>query len=139
MKTLKSLLAGITLLFVCVAVNAKPANLKETKDDVIKTYIDDITKGKISDLNTIFDDDLEFDMQRGDNVNTWNKGQLLDYLKNNATADPSVKTTTTVTQDGDEASVVKVEFKYDSYTRIDTINLAHTDGWKIIKIKSEFK
>jgi hypothetical protein len=139
MKTLKSLLAGITLLFVCVAANAKPANVKETKDDVVKIYIDDITNGKISDLNTIFDDDLEFNMQRGENVNTWNKGQLLDYLKNNATADPSVKTTTTVTQDGDEASVVKVEFKYDSYTRIDTITLARTDGWKITKIKSEFK
>jgi hypothetical protein len=139
MKTLKSLLAGITLLFVCVAVNAKPANVKQTKDDVVKIYVDDITSGKINDLNTIFDEDLEFNMQRGENVNTWNKGQLLDYLKNNATADSSVKTTTTVTQDGDDSSVVKVEFKYDSYTRVDTITLVHTDGWKITKIKSEFK
>jgi hypothetical protein len=141
MKTLKSMLAGITLLFICVATNAiaKPANGKPTKDDVVKIYIDAIANGKISNLNKVLDDDLQFNMQRGENVNTLNKDELLDYLKNNATADLSVKTTTTVEQDNDNSSVVKIEFKHDGYSRTDEVTLNNTNGWVITKVVSTFK
>ena len=141
MKTLKSMLAGIALLFVCLAANAvtQPANGKPTKDDVVKMYIDAITNGKISNLNNVLDDDMQFNMQRGENVNTLNKAQLLDYLRSNTTSDPSVKTATTVEQEDDNSSVIKIEFKYDGYSRTDEVTLMNTNGWAITKVVSTFK
>jgi ethanolamine ammonia-lyase small subunit len=106
MKTLKSTLASITLLFICVTGNAisKPTTGKLTRDDVVKTYIDAAISGNVSKLNNVLADDLEFYIQRGDYVNTLDKNQLIDYLKNDATSDPSVKITTTVIQGDDNLS-----------------------------------
>ncbi len=141
MKTLKSMLSGIALLFICVAVNAitKPTTGKPTKDEVVKIYIDAITSGNVSNLTNVLADDLQFDIQRGQNVNMLNKNQLIDYLKNNTVSDPSVKTTTTVEQEDDNSSVVKVEFKYDGYSHTDEVTLYKTRSWLITKVVSVFK
>lgn len=134
------MLAGIALLFICVAANAitKPAAGKLTRDEVVKIYIDAITSGNVSNLNNVLADDLQFNIPRGENVNTLNKNQLIDYLKNNATSGPSVKTTTTVMQEDDNSSVIKVEFKYDGYSRTDEVTLNKTFGWLITKVVCKF-
>ena len=141
MKILKSMLAGIALLFICISANAiiKPITGKLTRDEVVKIYIDATTSGNVSKLDNVLADDLQFDIQRGDYVNTLDKNQLIDYLKNNTVSDPSVKITTTVEQEDDKSSVVKVEFKYDSYTRTDEVTLYKTTGWLITKVVSVFK
>ena len=140
MKTLKSMLAGIALLFICAAANAitKPATGKLTRDEVVKIYIDATTSGNVSNLNNVLADDLQFNIQRGENVITLDKNQLIDYLKNNTTADPSVKTTTTVMQEDDNSSVIKVEFKYDGYSRTDEVTLNKTFGWVITQVVCVF-
>jgi hypothetical protein len=128
------------LLFICAAANAitKPATGKLTRDEVVKIYIDATTSGNVSKLNNVLADDLQFNIQRGQNVNTLGKNQLIDYLKNNTTADPSVKTTATVMQEDDNSSVIKVEFKYDSYSRTDEVTLNKTYGWVITKVVCKF-
>ena len=135
------MLAGITLLFICVAANAitKPTTGKLTRDEVIKIYIEATTSGNVSKLDNILADDLQFDIQRGDYVNTLDKNQLIDYLKNNTVPDPSVKTTTRVEQEDDNSAVVKVEFKYDSYSRTDEVTLYKTRTWLITKVVSIVK
>jgi hypothetical protein len=140
MRTLKSMLAGITLLFICAAANAitEPATGKLTRDEVVKIYTDAATSGNVGNLNNVLADDLQFDIQRGDRVTTLGKDQLIDYLKNSTTADPSVKTTTTVVQEDDNSSIIKVEFKYDSYSRTDEVTLNKTFGWVITKVVSKF-
>ena len=134
------MLAAIALLFICAAANAitKPATGKLTRDEVVKIYIDATTSGNVSNLNNVLADDLQFNIQRGQNVNTLGKNQLIDYLKNNTTADPSVKTTATVMQEDDNSSVIKVEFKYDSYSRTDEVTLNKTYGWVITKVVCKF-
>ena len=141
MRTLKSMLAGIALLIICVAANtiSKPTTGKLTRDEVVKIYIDAITSGNVSNLNNVLADDLQFNIQRGQNVNTLNKNQLIDYLKNNTVPDPSVKTTTRVEQEDDNSAVVKVEFKYDSYSRTDEVTLYKTRTWLITKVVSIVK
>ena len=109
-----------------------------TRDDVVKIYVGAITSGNVSNLNNILADDLQFDIQRGDYVNTMDKNQLIDYLKSNSTADPSVKTTTTVMQEDDNFSVIKVEFKYDGYSRTDEVTLNKTFGWVITTVACVF-
>jgi len=141
MKTLKLMLTATALLFISFAANAiaKPSTDKPTKDDVVKIYIDAIANGKTSNLDNVLDEELQFDIKRGENVNTLNKTQLLDYLKANATTDPSVKTSTSLVQEDDNSSVVKIEFKYDGFTRIDQVTLNKTNGWLITRVVSTFK
>jgi hypothetical protein len=89
-------------------------------------------------LNNVLAGDLEFYIQRGDYVKTLDKNQLIDYLKNDGTTDPSVKTTTTVMQGDDNSSVIKIEFKYDGYSRTDEVTLYKTTGWLITKVVCQF-
>jgi len=141
MKTLKSMLAVIVLLFTCVAANAnvKSHNSQPTESDVVTMYISAITNGTTDKLDKIFDNDLQFNIQRGQNVNTLNKGQLIDYLKNAGSSTGVVNTTTTILADDDNTGKVKVEFKYDGYTRTDIINLYKSTGWKITSVISSSK
>ena len=134
------MLADITLLFICVAANAitKPSSGKLTRDEAVKIYIDATTSGNVSKLAGVLADDLQFDIQRSDHVNTLDKNQLIDYLKNNTTADPSVKTTTTIMQEDDNSSVIKVEFKFDGYSRTDEVTLNKTFGWVITTVVCKF-
>jgi len=141
MKTLKLMLAGIALLFTSVAANAavKSAKNEPTQADVVNMYINAIKTGTTTDLTKLLSSDMQFNLKRGENVNTLNKEQLLDYLKNNTVANTDVTTTTTVLTDDGNASRVKVEFKYDGYTRIDEITLTKSSGWKIANVDSTFK
>jgi len=134
------MLAGIALLFICAAANAitKPAAGKLTRDEVVKIYIDAITSGDVGKLDNVLADDLQFYIQRGDYVNTLDKNRLIDDLKNNTISDPSVKTTTTVMQEDDHSSVIKIEFRYAGYSRIDKVTLNKTFAWVITTVECQF-
>jgi len=140
MKTLKSVLTGIALLFICVAANAtvNPIADKPTKTDVINTYIDAITHGKTNNIEGILDNSMEYDIQRGENVNTLTKDDLLAAIKN-AGIDANVTATTTIMADDDDASTVKVDFKYGDYVRTDVVTLSKTTGWVITKVVTSYK
>ena len=138
MKTLKSMVAGIALLLACITANAtvKTRINQPTEKDVVNMYINAITNGKADNLDKILDNDLQFNIQRGQNVNTLNKNQVVDYIKNNTVADNTVNTTTTVLTDDDSISKVKIEFKYSGFTRTDIVTLDKTVGWKISTVNS---
>lgn len=140
MKTLKLMLAGIAVLFASVAANAavKSAKNEPTQSDVVNMYINAIKTGTITDITKRLNDDMQFNLKRGENVNTLNKTQLLDYLQNNTVVNAVVSTTTTVLTDDGNAAHVKVEFRYDGYTRIDEITLTKSSGWRIANIDSTF-
>jgi len=141
MKTLKSMLAGIVILFASVAANAavKPASTQPSQNDVVNIYISAITNGKTSGLDKILDDDMQFNLHQGQNVNTLNKDELIKYLADNGTANAAVNTNTTVMQQDDASAKIKVEFKYDGYTRTDVITLNKAFGWEITSIDSTSK
>jgi len=140
MRMLKSMLAGISLLFICAAAQAitKPAAGKLTRDEVVKIYIDATISGNVSKLENVLADDLQFTIQRGDYVNTQDKTQLIDYVKNNTALDTSVKTTTTVMREDDNSAEIKVQFKYDGYSRTDEVTLNKTFRWVITTVQCTF-
>ncbi|MFI5158311.1 MAG: nuclear transport factor 2 family protein [Sphingobacteriales bacterium] len=140
MKTLKLMLAAIALLFASIAANAAVKQVKNvpTQGDVVNTYINAIKTGSTTDLTKILSNDMQFNLKRGANVNTLNKTQLLDYLQNNTLANAVISTTTTVLSDDGNDARVKVEFKYDGYTRVDEITLSKTSAWRISNIDSTF-
>jgi len=141
MKTLKSMLASIALITVCFVANAtvKPVADKPTKTDVVNMYIDAISHGKINNLNAILDESLQFNIQRGVNVNTLDKDQLLEYLKDNTNGDVPVSTNTTIVHEDDNSYIVKVDFKYSSFTRSDLVTVEYSSGWLITKVQSSYK
>jgi hypothetical protein len=141
MKTLKSILAGVALLFVCIAANAavKHVSPNLSKDDVVNMYINAIANGKTDNLDKAFDDNLQFNLQRGENVQTLDKDQLLSYLKGNTVSATPVNTTTDIMQEDDASEKLKIQFKYDGYTRTDVVVLNKTFGWQITNVSSSFK
>lgn len=140
MKTLKLMLVGIALLFTSVAANAivKHVNSEPSQSDVVNMYINAVKTGTTTDLVKRLEDDMQFNIKRGENVNTLNKTQLLNYLQNNTVANAVISTNTTVLSDDGNFAHVKVEFKYDGYTRVDEIKLSKSSGWRIASIDSTF-
>jgi hypothetical protein len=139
MKTLKSVMAGILLMIVYASANAaiKPVASRLTKEDVVNIYIDAIAHNDMKGLDGILDDGLQYNIQRGADVRTLHKSDLMDYLQSNP-ADPSVTTKTTIVESGDMHSVVRIDFKYAAYTRSDLLTLDDQGGWVITKVESSF-
>ena len=140
MKTLKLMFVAIALLFTAVAANAAVKSAKDelSQGDVVNMYIAAIKTGTTTDLTKRLSDDMQFNIKRGENVNTLNKKELLDYLQNNTVANAVISTTTTTLADDGQFAHVKVEFKYDGYTRVDDIALSKSSGWKIASVDSTF-
>jgi hypothetical protein len=141
MKTLKIMLAGIALLFASVAANAtvKLHPNPITQTDVVNMYINAVTTGNTDNLDKILDNDLQFNTARGANVNTLNKDQLVDFIKANTVTGLAVTTDTTVLTSDNGTLKVKVDFKYDGYTRTDVLSLVKTNGWKVTSVDSSTK
>jgi len=140
MKTLKLMFVAIALLFTAVAANAAVKSAKDelSQGDVVNMYIAAIKTGTTTDLTKRLSDDMQFNIKRGENVNILNKKELLDYLQNNTVANAVISTTTTTLADDGQFAHVKVEFKYDGYTRVDDIALSKSSGWKIASVDSTF-
>ena len=140
MKTLKLMFVAIALLFTAIAANAAVKSAKDelSQGDVVNMYIAAIKTGTTTDLTKRLSDDMQFNIKRGENVNTLNKKELLDYLQNNTVANAVISTTTTTLADDGQFAHVKVEFKYDGYTRVDDIALSKSSGWKIASVDSTF-
>jgi len=138
MKTLKSMLAGIIVLFTCAAANAtvRPVIAGPSQSDVVNIYISAITNGNATGLDKVLDNDLQFNVHQGEKVSTLNKGELMDYLKSNSVVSTSVNANTTILQQDDNSAKVKIDFKYDGYTRTDVVTLNKTTGWQIVNVDS---
>jgi len=141
MKTLKAMMMGLALLFVCGISQAAPAGHdNSTKEAVMNTYLNAVVHGKLDGISDAIDDDAQFNMKRGDNMNTLTKSQILNSLKANEDIDQDCKCTKTVLQDDDEMSILRVEMKYADFTRTDVITAQRAGaGWKITKVETSFK
>jgi hypothetical protein len=138
MKTLKLTLTAIALLLVGTIANKASAKDKITKGDVVNIYIDAIATGKTQDVDKVLDDELQFNMKRGSNVNTVNKNDFLSSLTNAGASNPQ-HTETTVLQGDDNSEKVKIEFKYDGFSRTDVVTLNRSFAWKITSVDSSYK
>ncbi len=140
MKTLKSALAAIIILFTSVAVsNAKGKTDQPSQTDVVNMYVNAVSNGKSADMDKYMDDELQFNVHQGSNVTTLDKNQVLDYLKQSVGSNAPLNTNITVMQQDDASAKIKVDFKYDGYTRTDVVTLNKTFGWKITSVDSTSK
>ena len=141
MKTLKAMMIGLALLVFCGVANAGVKVLHNpTKDEVVDTYVNAVTQGDLKGIDDAIDEDAQFNTVRGDHVNTLNKGQLLDYLKDNANTKQDCKCTSAVMLDTDDKYVKKVVMQFGDITRTDVVTAERAgEGWKITKVETSFK
>ncbi|HWZ16269.1 MAG TPA: nuclear transport factor 2 family protein [Mucilaginibacter sp.] len=141
MKTLKTMLMGLALLFAFGTAGAATASgSKPTKDDVFNTYLNAVVHGKLAGIDEVIDDDAQFNIMRGGNVNTMSKLQVINSLKLAENIDQECQCTKSVVQDSDDMSTLKVEMKYADFSRIDVITAERAGkGWKITKVDTSYK
>jgi len=140
MKTLKSIILGLAMLLVCGAVKANTIkNDKLTKTHAVNTYVAAMTQGRLSDLNDVLDKSVAFSMVRGNKVLSFDKKQMLDYLQSNKNTEQVCTTSTSVVENSANIAIVKVDMKYDNFTRSNYVTIANTgSGWKITNVYSVF-
>jgi len=140
MKTLKSILLGLALMVVCVAVKANNTDDgKLTQNHAINTYVDAMTRGKLQGLNDVLDQSAQFSMLRGKTVLSFSKKQMLDYLQANKNTEQTCTITTSIVESNANVAVVKVDMKFDGFVRSNYVTIANTgNGWKITNVYSVF-
>jgi len=141
MKNLKSIMLGVVLLLAVSAARATevPAVIL-TKTYAINTYIDAITRGKVSGVNDVLDQNAKFSMLHGNQVVSFGKKEMLDNIKFNKNVEMECTTSTTVVESNADLALVKVDMKYSNSVRSNYVTLVNTGaGWKITNVYSVFK
>ena len=141
MKTLKAMMMGMVSLLICGASQATSLiSHDNSKDKAIDTYLNAVVHGKLAGIDDAIDNEAQFDMKRGNNVNTLTKAQIISALKANENVEQDCQCTKTVVRDDDDMKVMKVDMKYNDFTRTDVITTEHAgSGWKITKVETSFK
>jgi hypothetical protein len=141
MKTLKLFILSLSLVVVCgVAKAAKIDEGSLSKNYAINTYIDAVTRGRLSGLNDVLDQTVKFSMLRGKHVISFSKKDMMDYLNENKNVEQACTTNTEIVESDANISVVKVDMQFDGFVRSNYVTLANTgNGWKITNVYSVFK
>ncbi|NOW99154.1 nuclear transport factor 2 family protein [Mucilaginibacter sp. SG564] len=142
MKTLKSILLGLTLLVVGSAAKAIPYNDGDnlTKTFAINTYVDAMTRGKLQGLNDVVDQNAKFSLLSGKKIITFTRDEIFQSLKLNKNVEQDCTTSTTIIQSNSDITVVKVDMQYERFVRSNYVTIANTGkGWKITNVYSVFK
>ncbi|CAN5247630.1 hypothetical protein BH09BAC6_BH09BAC6_08300 [soil metagenome] len=141
MKTLKTIIMGLALMAVCGIAGASDLTNGEnlTKNHAINTFVDAMTRGKVDGLNDVLAKTAAFSMLRGKEVLSFSKKQMVDYLQSNKDTEQACTTSTSVVESNDQVAVVKVDMKFDGFTRSNYVTVANTgQGWKITNVYSVF-
>ncbi|GGH20978.1 nuclear transport factor 2 family protein [Mucilaginibacter phyllosphaerae] len=141
MKTLKSLTLAIALLATTTFVKANdvPENYL-TKTHAINTYIDAMTRGRSNNLNQVVDQSAKFNILRGKSILSFTKKEMTDFLKNQKNVEQACTTSTEVVENNVDMAVVRVDMKFEGFTRSNYVTIANTgSGWKITNVYSVFK
>lgn len=135
MKILKSIFLGLALTIAFTAAKADP---RPTKAQVVEMFMNAAAHGKTDGIAKVLDNDMEFNTKRGEKTITSNKDQLLAFLNASKNIEQNCKCTSTTLDDNNEQMIVKIEMKYDTYTRTNVVTLTNfgSDTWKITKVNS---
>ena len=143
MKTLKSIILGLALLVVCGSVQANTPTLERdnlTKTYAVNTYVNAMTRGKLDGFNEVLDKSVKFSMLRGKNMLTFDKKEMLTYMKKDKDLSLACTTSTSIVESNADVAVVRVDMQFDGFVRSNYLTVANTtEGWKITNVYSVFK
>lgn len=140
MKTLKSLTLGLALLFTVVAAKAADKFEKFSKTYAVSSYVDAMVHGKLDGLSEVLDPTAKFSMLRGNDMISYNKTEMLSFMKTTKNVEQVCTIKTSEVDNNDDVTVVKVDMQYSGFTRSNYVTIANTGaGWKITNVYSVFK
>ena len=141
MKTLKSIMLGMSLLLVVSAVSATELpTIALTKNYAINTYINAMTRGKLSGMDDVLDQNAKFSILRGKKVESYSKQQIMDNLSFNKNVEMDCTTSTSVVESNADYTLVKVDMNYHNSIHSNYITMVNNgEGWKITNVYSIFK
>ena len=141
MKTLKTIFIALLVTLTFTAAKANTPNLKErlTMRYAINTYVDAFTHGKTAGLAEIIDDNAKFSHNRGQQVISFSKNQILQSLESEQYVEQNCTTTTKIIESATNLVVYKVQMKYQNFSRINYVTMTDTgNGWKITNVACVF-
>jgi hypothetical protein len=140
MKTLKTILFGLALVFASTIANASVNHYLPnalSKSDVVNVYTNAVMHGNLQNLEQALAKDVEFTMYRGEKAFKLNKQALLDSFKASENVEQSCQYTTSIVSDIDKTMVLRFDMQYDGYIRTSTITIKQQgEDWKITKIET---
>jgi hypothetical protein len=141
MKTLKSLVLGLALLIVTNVVKAdEPVAAKISHKQAVTSYINAMTKGKVTGFSEVLDNSAKFSTLRGSKVLSFDKAEMIKFANQNQNVEQACTTSVSEVQSNADMSLVKVDMHYANFTRSNYVTMANTgDGWKITNVYSVFK
>lgn len=143
MKTLKTITLGLILLVTFGAAKAntnKADNEMLTVNHAVNTYVNAMVHGQVADMQAVIDANAKFTMLRGNKMLSFTKAEIVGSVQENENVDQDCKTTVSIRESNADLTVVKVDMKYNGFTRSNYVTLANTaDGWKITNVYSVFK
>ena len=142
MKKLKSIMLGLALTVICGAIKAAPVNEGEnlTTTHAVNAYIDAMTRGKLTGFNEVLDPSVKFSMLRGKKMLSFDKKEMMDFLKTNQNVEQGCMINTSMVEKNADIAVMKVDMKYNNFVRSNYVTIANTgSGWKITNVYSVFK
>jgi hypothetical protein len=141
MKTLKSFILGLALVVACTAAKATDEpTAKSSQIHAINAYLDAMTRGKVNALNDVTDQSAKFSILRGKSIMSFTKKEMTDYLKSEKNIEQTCTTTTSIVENNADMAVIKVDMKFENFTRSNYVTVANTgSGWKITNVYSVFK
>lgn len=143
MKTLKTAALGVCLFIAGIAAKANAiANDDKTTTSfyAINTYVDAMSRGKIEGLDKVIDKSAKFSYLRGNTIVTADKAESLRSLEENKGIEQSCVVSTSIVSSNNDVEVVKVDMKYENFTRTNYVTLTNNGAaWKITNVYSVFK
>lgn len=141
MKTLKKIFIALLVTLTFTVAKANTPNIKErlTMRYAINTYVDAFTHGKSAGLAEIIDDNAKFSHNRGQQVISFSKSQILQSLDSEQNIEQNCTTNTKVIESTTNLVVYKVQMKYQNFSRINYVTMTDTgNGWKITNVSTIF-
>ncbi|RYY06887.1 MAG: hypothetical protein EOP43_04945 [Sphingobacteriaceae bacterium] len=141
MKTLKTIFIAllVTLTFTAAKANGPTAKEKLTMHYAIATYVDAFAYGKTDGLAEIIDANAKFSHNRGSQVISFSKNQILQNLENVQNIEQNCTTTTKAIETNSNLVVYKVQMKYENFSRVNYVTMTDTgNGWKITNVSTVF-
>lgn len=107
---------------------------------VIDSYIQIATAGNTDGIQHLFSDDFKWTQSSNAKTKTYSKSEIVNFLKSSKGIKQNCQTTYNIMEKNDNCVMVKVEMKYDNFTKIECITLCNVNQeWTINQIIESYK
>jgi len=143
MKAFKLITLAICFMLtygVAGAIQLDSKAEKLTMNYALKTYVDAVHYGKLKGLSQVIDENARFTMKRGDKLISQTKDEVLEAMKKQENVEQNCQLSQSIVETLPNQMIVKINMKYDTFTRINFVTLSETNnGWKVSHVSSAFE